>query len=163
MSSGQGTHLSEEALHDVLIGMGTAAAEAHVAACAECREQMETFRTGMENFNAATLAWSQARPMRRPIVTRTRARIAMAGAGWALAAALLFAVCLTTWKRYQSQNQTAEQPAVTQSAPQAEDTETQIAQDNELMRSVDAALSASDSPIAEYHLRVGAATKRGRN
>lgn len=54
-------HLTEEMLDDVLIGMATAEAEAHLAGCAACRKQVEEFRADMALLGQAALGWSEAR------------------------------------------------------------------------------------------------------
>ena len=54
-------HLSDEALNDVLIGMGAPASESHLAVCPLCRSKVEAFQADLGAWNAATLNWSQAR------------------------------------------------------------------------------------------------------
>ncbi len=145
------THLSEEALHDVLIGLSSPASDAHLAACPACRGQVQEFRSDMQLFNQTTLAWSEAMPAAQLSATsRPAIRPAyFAPARWALAAAVLLAVGLPVWRYYRHSAPNYASVPVTQS----EDTEAQIAQDNELLRSINMALSANEtSPIREYHL-----------
>ena len=54
-------HLTEEMLNDVLIGMATSEAEAHLAGCTACRKQAEEFRADMALLGQAALGWSEAR------------------------------------------------------------------------------------------------------
>ena len=61
MTPSLSNHLSEEALDDVLIGLGSAESEAHLAVCPECRAEVETFRGDVALFNAASVAWSESR------------------------------------------------------------------------------------------------------
>jgi hypothetical protein len=142
-------HLSEEALSDLLIGLGTRQAEAHLAACASCRGQLEEFRAGMQVFNQASLAWSAARPAARPAAPAKVRELRFAPAVWALAVLLLLMVGVPLWYRAHRPAQNSDTARVVAS----EETQAQIAQDNELLRSVNEALSASEaSPLSEYHL-----------
>jgi hypothetical protein len=144
-------HLSEEALDDALIGLSSPETEAHLALCGACRGQLESFHTEMQLFNQTSMAWSEARPARPfPVVSHKKLSHAYyAPLGWALAATVFLAIGVPVWNhdRHVSPKYNAESV----SAPQ--DTEAQIAQDNDLMRSVDAALSAQEtSPLNEYNL-----------
>jgi hypothetical protein len=146
------THLSEEAINDVLIGMASPESETHLAVCPECRGQVQEFRFGMQIFDQASLAWSEARhasALRIKAEPKPR-RIAAASSLWTLAAMVLLAIGVPVWSHY---HDSPRNPAPA-SAPA--DSEAQIAQDNELMHSVDIALSEDDeSPIRAYHLSEG--------
>jgi hypothetical protein len=151
MTPEQPAHLSEEAVNDVLIGLSSPASEAHLAVCSICSGRVKEFHSEMEAFNQTTLAWSEARPMAR-LHTAPASKIQQtmfSPLGWALAAALLVAVGFPAWNHYhQFSLNNASVPAA---AP--EDTEAQIAQDNDLLRSVNVALNENEeSPISEYHL-----------
>lgn len=145
-------HLSEEAINDVLIGLGTPQSDAHLAACSACSSRMREFHTEMAVFNQTTLAWSEARSGKSLHIapgSKLR-RVASSRLIWALAATLLLAVGLPIWNH--SHNQSLPSSA---SAPvtAAADVETQIAQDNDLLRAVNVALNESEeSPVSEYHL-----------
>jgi hypothetical protein len=146
------THLSEEAINDVLIGMASPESELHLAVCPECRGQVQEFRSGMQIFDQASLAWSEARyaPALRIKTELGPRRIAVASPLWAIAATVLLAVGVPVWSHY---HDSPRNPAPA-SAPA--DSEAQIAQDNELMHSVDIALSEDDeSPIRAYRLSEG--------
>ena len=91
-------HLSEEALNDVLIGMGSYQSELHLASCPECRAKVETFRSGMNMFNETSLAWiesaSSATPRSAVLRPKPR-RLEFRSIGWAVAAlALLIATAV---------------------------------------------------------------------
>jgi hypothetical protein len=155
MTQPRSAHLSEEALDDVLIGLGSPESAAHLAECEVCRGKLEEFRSGVRVFNQASLAWSEARPMRSPLSpARLKVRNAVfAPVGWAFAAVvLLVMIGVPVWNhghRAALSNGTAPAAAI-------EDTPAQIAQDNDLLRSVDEALNTSEaSPISEYHLSDG--------
>ena len=144
-------HLSEEAMNDVLIGLGSPESEAHLAACPACRTQIEVFRSEMQLFNQTSLAWSQTRSAAIPgpaISQKERIRL-FVPVGLALAAALLMAIGLLVWNH----NPGANQKYAVAPTPSQQDYEAQIASDNELMRSVDMALNAGEeSPVSEYRI-----------
>ena len=144
-------HLSEEAMNDVLIGLGSPESETHLAACARCRAQMEGFNSDMELFNSTTLAWSETRcaTMPSPMVAPKRHLGLFAPVGMALAATLLVAIGAVAWNH---NSEPSKKIAVARVAT-GQDDSAQIAADNELMRSVDLALSAGEeSPLGELRM-----------
>ena len=153
MTPDTSTHLTDEALDDVLIGLGSMESEAHLARCPECRTRLETFRADLALFNSASLAWSESRP-RRPLQApahHTRFRIRFAFLSWSAVAAWLLISAVTIWRH----NAVPPPNRVNIVEPQPVDSEAQIAQDNELLEEINAAISADDeSPIEEYNLQV---------
>lgn len=141
-------HLTQEALDDVLIGLGTAEAHAHLAVCSQCRAQVETFRGDIGLFNSASMAWSLSRgqvPVRERRVTRVPATIV----GWALSGAAMVAMVFGIWHHrtpaYSNQG--------TSTLSQPVDSEAQIVTDNQLLQAVNAAISTDEaSPIEEYKI-----------
>ena len=155
MSMQSATHLTEEALDDLLIGLASVESEAHLAECAACRTKVQAFGAHLKAFNHASMAWSQSRaealPAIRPAASVKVKSIwtALAPLEWAAAAAVLLLLALPVWNR----NQLPVPVSSAVATPAAGDTEAQIAEDNDLLKSVDAALSTNDaSPIAEYGL-----------
>lgn len=72
------------------------------------------------------------------------------------AVTMLLVLAVPIFWRHQPTTANRETPNAATAAREEQDTEAQIAEDNELMRSVDMALSASEeSPLAEYHLASG--------
>jgi hypothetical protein len=145
-------HLSEEALNDVLIGLGSAESERHMAECAECRLKARQFKSDVALFNQASIAWSEAQPPGR---NKTVARMAPAfpmPVGFLGVFALVIlavAVVIPVWQHEHSQHGNQENTA----AIVNQDSQVQIAQDNRLMEAVNAALSPQDeSPVVEYGL-----------
>lgn len=142
-------HLSEEALDDVLIGLGSPESHAHLAACAECRGQVQAFQGDVQLFNAASTAWSESRwPITR-VADAPRPRPRVAFASWTAVAAALVLMALAVWHHRISP------PPHYAGAPQAlpVDTEAQIAQDNQLLEAVNAAISPDErSPIDEFKI-----------
>jgi len=171
-------HLPEEAFDDVLIGLGSAESEAHLAVCDVCRGHLEEFQSNLQTFNQASLAWSQAISEARPVPVSMGAgasslRLAARSAarrrmfiplGWAVATALLLVIGLQVWNRERQPSLTANMAtgnavagnsAIDKSAKTSmqSDTEAQIAQDNQLLQSVNLALNTSEaSPLQEYGL-----------
>jgi hypothetical protein len=141
-------HLSEEALDDVLIGLGTAQSHAHLAVCPECRDQVKTLLGDVTLFNAASIAWSKSR-LPRPYVSEPRVRVHAAFVGWVVSAAALVVLAFGVWHH---RPDTA--PRQANSVPsQPTDSEAQIAQDNQLLQAVNAAISPDEaSPIEEYKI-----------
>jgi anti-sigma factor RsiW len=148
-------HLSEEALDDLLIGLGSVEAEAHLAACSRCSDTLRQFQAKMGNFNQASLAWSEDRPVpqaMRKAIARLNAKPhgAIAPLRWAVAVAVVAALGFQIWT-YEFQRRST--PPVASVSPSV-DSEVQIAQDNQLLQSVNAALKASDVlPASEYGLQ----------
>ena len=154
MTTERTAHLSEEAIHDVLIGLGSPEADAHIAVCEVCRGQVKEFGSELQTFNQASLAWCKAKPVTSLHGTgKWNVRQAMsAPLGWALAAAVLIMIGLPAW--IEDHHPRVNYNAVATAVP--EDSAVQIAQDNDLLRSVDVALSADeDSPLRELRLSAG--------
>ena len=142
-------HLSEEALDDVLIGLGSPESHAHLAACEECRAQVGTFLGDVALFNAASMAWSESRMPRPGAHEPHRVRLHAAFAGWAVTAAALLVMAFGLWHH---RPEAAPRPG---NAIQSQrvDFEAQISQDNQLLQAVNAAISADEaSPIEEYKI-----------
>jgi hypothetical protein len=154
MTTETSAHLSEEAMNDVLIGLGSPEAIAHAGACAECRAQLQVFQDEMTLFNRTSLAWSEARSATLGAIEPTRqAKPMLVPFGLAFAAALLLAVAVPGWM-HRGAPATHTNQAVTAPAEPQQDSADQIADDNELMRSVDMALSSGEeSPISVYQIR----------
>ncbi len=134
------------------------ASQAHLAQCADCRQKLSTereaFHTSVAHFNAAGLAWSESHPY--PSL-RGKAS-AQAGKGsyapmrWALATLALALVALPVWN-YDHPGVPVRSQSV---ASSADDSALQIAQDNQLMQSVNVALAENEpSPLHEYRLAPG--------
>jgi hypothetical protein len=145
------THLSEEALDDVLIGLGSPESEAHVVSCPECRAKLETFHFDMWLFNAASMAWSESKrsQTRRTAHVGAGSRTRIAFLSWAAATALLLVAAFATWRHLSltppNHANTVESKPV--------DYEAQIAQDNQLLQAVNAAIGPDEeSPIVEYRI-----------
>lgn len=141
MSRDNQNHLSEETLNDVLIGLGSAEAQDHIARCAGCRARVEQFEAGVNLFNEASLAWSMAQPAGAPHAPspylRVRRRLALVA--WA-AVAVMFLAIGVPFLRHPIQIH------ISGIAPAPVESDAQIAEDNELMRAVNAAISPDVQP-----------------
>ena len=151
MTRNMGNHLSEEALNDVLIGIGPAEAEAHLVSCSECRVKVEQFTGDVKLFNAATTAWSVAQAGRIALTASPAPvrRMPFELMGSAAASILAIAVAISVGHR----EGWFASPSNTNQAIAIPDRQAQIAQDNALMEAVSAAISPQEaSPIDEYGL-----------
>jgi hypothetical protein len=85
------THLSDEALDDVLIGLGSAESETHLFSCPDCAARVAAFRADMSFFNSASIAWSESKKLRFPqtLARRTGFRIRVSFVSWAAVAVAL--------------------------------------------------------------------------
>jgi hypothetical protein len=144
------THLSEEAFDDVLIGLGSPESEAHLAACRDCRLRVNAFHADVALFNSASMAWTENQPvLLRPTARKTFHRTRLAFVSWAATAAALVGMAVVVWHHDGPVTPSRATPNVSQPA----DTEAQIAQDNQLLQAVNAAISPNDeSPVDEYKL-----------
>ncbi len=144
-------HLSVEAMNDVLIGLGSPESETHLLACQACRAQLQSFNSDIRLFNRTTLKWSEMQSATMPSpIPAPRPRLGIfAPAGLALTASILLATGILAWHHNPGASQNfANTPTATQ-----QDDPVQIATDNELMRSVDMALSAGEAaPLGELRI-----------
>jgi len=144
-------HLSDEALNDVLIGRGTEASQLHLEKCAFCREKVERFQSGLAAWKTAALHWSEARTERaRQIRVRPAwPRPLLIALGWSLGAVALLAIVVPVGRERGLFGTHRDNAAFSR----VEDSEAQIAQDNELLKAVNAAINPDEiSPLMEYDL-----------
>lgn len=151
MTSPNLTHLSEEQFTAYLIDPeSNSEAAMHIADCASCRQELETFSDSLNSFNMASLAWGQSRPT-IGIVSRPQ-RNWLPGMGWAFAMCLILVVGLTSLLKSSPNHPSTEAPSITATV-QDENSATQIAHDNQLMSDVNLELNLPvQSPLVEYGL-----------
>ena len=146
------THLTDEALDDILIGLGSLESATHLARCSHCRSRVESFRADISLFNSASMSWSESRTG-RPVKASARHsgfRLRLAFLSWSAVAALLVVTALVFW--HHSNPAPPNHVNIIESQPV--DSEAQIAKDNELLQEINTAISSDDtSPIEEYNLR----------
>ena len=151
MTRKQSVHLTDEALNDLLIGLGTLESQSHLVRCPECRGKVEQFSSDVDHFNRASMAWSETQLLRPARIAGRRPvfRMPVALAGLFAVAILSLAVVVPMWRYEISKTAASRQTNVAQ----ASDSEEQIAADNKLMQDVNVAISPrEESPIDEYGL-----------
>jgi predicted anti-sigma-YlaC factor YlaD len=154
MSSTSTGHLTDDQFTECVALTPSAASEAHLLECAHCRQELIGFTTSMEDFSRAAFAWSEAQPavsLRAAARPRGAGHSRYAPAGWAVAAALVLAVGVPFVLHHDRQTNVTPGVALVD-AP--DDSEAQIAEDNQLMRSVNMAIGVNDpSLMREYGLQ----------
>ena len=146
------SHLSDEALDDVLIGLGSATAQEHLSKCSHCRARVEAFQSSVALFNQAAFAYSEARPAKTPLVGDRQRKLPARPvlATWAAAAALLVLAGPAGWRLI------VPRPVHAPTNAQTQDSQAQIAEDNELLRQVNAAIAPDEqSVVDQYQLLEG--------
>jgi anti-sigma factor RsiW len=154
-------HLTDEEFGELLAGSAAAEPQAHVQACTRCRAEFETFRRSVGDFHELGMLWAEAEAPRRirlPIDRWQRwplRSLSLVSVTAIVACFVLFGIRTT---------RIAAGPAheVVSSAlsapPQAK-----LAEDNQLMMSIDRELSADvDLSVPVQELRSAAAVRRPR-
>ena len=146
-------HLNDDQFMECAIGEepGVEAA-AHLRECEACREELARFGMSVSSFNSAARAWSEARPVAVGAAGRGywTARPFFAMASGMVAACLVLVLGMeAVWHHEQGGRPGT---AASVRGPQ-EDSDAQIAQDNQLLMAVDVATRSDDrSPVLEYGL-----------
>jgi hypothetical protein len=149
-------HLNDDQFLECAIGEEPGAeAAAHLRECEVCREELARFGMSVSSFNRVARAWSEA----RPVAVRTEGRGYWTARPFFAMAAGMVAACLVlglgmeaVWHHEQGGRPGTAASVSGASGPQ-EDTDAQIAQDNQLLMAVDVATRSDDrSPVLEYGL-----------
>lgn len=149
MTPNDSVHLSEEELNDILIGLGSSESEAHLNGCRECRARVREFQSELELFNSASMAWSESRAV-KPIQPTSREGLVhprLALLSWAATAAVVLVMAVAIW--HHGHSAPADHAAAMQSQPS--DSEAQIAEDNQLLQEVNAAISPDEESLIEQY------------
>jgi hypothetical protein len=112
----------------------------------------------MDDFSRAAFAWSETRPVvSLRAATRSQAgRGWLAPATWAMAAAVVLAAGVPMVIHHDRQPSAPANAAVVDGSAGSDDSEAQIAEDNQLMRSVNMAIGVNDSSaLRGYGLQTG--------
>lgn len=153
-------HLTDEQFSDLLAGQSpSAAVEGHLSTCEYCRGELEAVEGTLSNFNRFSLTWAQREAARR--VQRPSQWALQLGSmpTWAVglagtAVAVLIALGTGLPFGHEAEQTTAE---IVLPGP----TNAQIAQDNELLASIDRQLQYSaESAIPANELMVAARRNR---
>lgn len=156
-------HLTGEALDDVLIGSGTADALAHLDRCPDCRARVEDLHATIGDFNQASFAWSQARSaLPRPVLRPGSALVVRPVFALAIVfAALAAAVGPAAWHYLSPRRPAAAATASPQLEAPVEDSDAQIAEDNDLMKAVNAAIAPDERAMMnQFQLETGSPAAR---
>jgi len=155
MSSIRTGHLTDEQFAECAIVAPSPESEAHLRDCPQCCEELGRFSASMEDFSRAAFGWSETQPAvslraeARPQVGRAW----LVPATWAVAAALVLGAGVPMVMHHDRQP-TA--PADTAVVDGPDDSDAQIAEDNQLMQSVNVAIRANDSSALQgYGLQTG--------
>ena len=159
------THLSEEEFTERLLGMGSSKAEAHLAECGACREEMARVGAALGMYREAAVEWSE----RRPVGERLSARMAGKGrksanawmpvAGWAVAAGLVVAIGVPVMRHVEDGRQA--EASITVAGATGPVSADAISQDNAMMGEINAAIEQPDiSPVHEYKIEAKAKGRR---
>ena len=146
-------HLNDEQFMECAIGEepGVEAA-AHLRECEVCREELARFGMSVSSFNSAARAWSEA----RPVAVRTEGRGYWTARPFFAMASGMVAACLVLGLGMEAvwHHEQGGRPGTAASVRGSqEDSEAQIAQDNQLLMAVDVATRSDDrSPVLEYGL-----------
>lgn len=143
-------HLSDEEFEQLLAGeTGQVAATAHLRECPTCRRELDLLRSSVSDLRDLSLVWAEQRGVRIHPPSRT-AMLWQSIPKWGLAAAalLLCSVGVGVHVHSAAANATAQVSQYQPTAP----TDHELAQDNQLLQSIDdelhpqirAQVSASD-------------------
>jgi hypothetical protein len=151
------THLSEESINDMILGMPSAEDRRHLATCELCRSRLEEsqiqLHASLDLFNQASLAWSESKatPLPRHAFHQRARFFTPRPLAWSSAAAAFLLAAVVSWN-YQHRPALPTSPvsAVTNSYA------AQIDEDNQLLRNVYTALNDEPaSPLSEYAVDTG--------
>jgi len=142
------SHLSEDELDEVLLGIAAPEVSAHLAVCAPCTRRLTIFQTELQAqisaFNQASLAWSEARSntISRDIRNHKATPRLTLPAVWSGAAALVLAAtfALHTSFQHAAGSLDAANSAATLSSPDAvhpEHDQHELASDNAMLAAID--------------------------
>jgi hypothetical protein len=132
-------HLTDEQFAELLAGDNRDdRAALHVQRCEACRNELATLGTAVNDLNFASMRWAEQRAVRITVPSRWMLNWnALPGWGATMAAVLVFGVAIGAHMQTSNRMEPTLQPIRTVSAPSADE----LAQDNQLMRSIDSELS----------------------
>ncbi len=137
------SHLSEDDLDEILMGIGSPAQSAHLASCDPCGERYAAFavpfQAQMTRYNQATLDWSDARSktISRDLAEHRLTPRLTLGALRAATAAVVLALALGVHGGMRHSLQASDEAAAPGSTPVAALDQHEIASDNEMLQAID--------------------------
>jgi hypothetical protein len=153
-------HLTDEQFAELLAGhKSDDRAVLHVERCEACRKELASFGAAVGDLNFASLRWAEHRASRIAVPSNwTLNWNALPGWGATMAAVLIFGVALGAHMQSSTQIEPTLQPAHTIAAP----SEDELAQDNQMMRSIDSELSEQIGPQSASELNTSSRTTQHR-
>ena len=143
------SHLTDEQLAEQLAGNASHASEAHLAACAACREEIIRMRESLRIFNYASLEWGQHTSGARRPAPSWRPVLALA----AICIAVISAILLVGLLR-------RPQPVRLAASPAGDHNTAELSQDNKLLSAIDQELDSTGlSPQKMYGVPGSAKTQ----
>jgi hypothetical protein len=132
-------HLTDEQFAELLAGHKTDEhARVHLESCGACRQELAGMTAAVGDLNFASLRWAEQRAARIGIPSNwTLNWHALPGWGATVAAVLIFGVAFGAHMQVRNSVEPALQSAHAVSAPSADE----LAEDNQLMRSINNELS----------------------
>lgn len=132
-------HLTDEQFADLLAGNNSDdRALLHVERCEACRNELAKLGAAVSDLNFASLRWAEQRAIRIAVPSPWQLNwSALPGWGATMAAVLIFGVALGGHMQTSNRMEPALEPAHAITAPSQDE----LAQDNQLMRSIDSELS----------------------
>lgn len=137
-------HLTDEQIAQLLAGdRSDGGAVLHVERCQSCRNELAALGTAVADLNFASLRWAEQHASRIEVPSHwTLNWNALPGWGATMAAVLILGVAVGAHMQTSTRIEPALQPSHVVAAP----SEDELAQDNQLMRSIDNELSEQVGP-----------------
>jgi hypothetical protein len=128
-------HLTDEEFANILAGArGDMSVRLHVESCARCQRELASLGAAIGDLNYASLRWAERRAERIEVPSRwVLSWNAMPGWGATLAGVLMFGVAIGAHMQVNQQSAVVARPSHTIAAP----SDDELAQDNNLMLSID--------------------------
>ncbi len=137
-------HLTDEQFANILAGdHSDLRVRLHVESCAKCQQELTSLGAAIGDLDYASLRWAEQRAERIEVPSRWVLNWnAMPGWGAVLVGVLIFGVALGAHMQFNQQSAVVARPSHTMSAP----SDDVVAQDNNLMLSIDNELSEQVGP-----------------
>ena len=154
-------HLNDEQFANVLAGdHSDLRVRLHIESCAKCRRELTSLGAIIGDLNYASLRWAEQRAARIEVPSRWVLNWnSMPGWGATLAGVLIFGVALGAHVQINQQNAVVTRPSHTIPAP----SDDELAQDNNLMLSIDSELSEQVNgqvPVSDLNVSSRTAHRR---
>ncbi len=137
-------HLTDEQFANILAGdRSDLRVRQHVESCAKCQRELTSIGAAISDLNYASLRWAEQRAARIEVPSRWVLNWnAMPGWGATMAGVLIFGVAIGAHMQFNQQSVVVTRPSHTMSAP----SDDELAQDNNLMLSIDNELTEQVEP-----------------